>query len=328
MTLPMFDVKNRSMRHMSAVVTLALAGGVSLPASADEGGVAFWFSGQYASLAAVPATPGASLVLSPYYYNGEADDSKSFPKGEAINAGLDASVPLMLAQLGYAFDTKILGGRPYLGMAWGVGKSRTSADVTVSPLGVELARSDTTSGGTDLYPFASLAWDKGNNNWMTYLTGDIPVGAYDSKRLANLGIGHAAVDAGAGYTYLDSTSGREFSAVAGVTYNWENSDTDYQNGIDSHIDWAASQFLSANWQVGIVGYVYYQLTGDSGSGAKLGSFKSRVASAGPEVGYLFKFNGQEAYVNVRGYYEFWADNRLEGYSAFATISLPLGKAGK
>jgi hypothetical protein len=90
------------------------------------------------------------------------------------------------------------------------------------------------------------------------------------------------------------------------------------------LDWAASQFLSANWQVGVAGYVYYQLTGDSGSGAKLGPFKSRVASIGPQVGYLFKIGGLPAYANLRGYWEFWAQNRLEGYAIFATLSIPLG----
>lgn len=39
---------------------------------ADQGGVAFWLSGQYASLAALPATPGWSVAVIPYYYNGSA----------------------------------------------------------------------------------------------------------------------------------------------------------------------------------------------------------------------------------------------------------------
>jgi hypothetical protein len=33
------------------------------------------------------------------------------------------------------------------------------------------------------------------------------VGAYQSTRLANLGIGHGAADAGAGYTYFDPSTG-------------------------------------------------------------------------------------------------------------------------
>jgi hypothetical protein len=37
---------------------------------------------------------------------------------------------------------------------------------------------------------------------MTYVFGDVPVGAYDSTRLANIGVGHGAIDAGGGYTYF------------------------------------------------------------------------------------------------------------------------------
>ena len=37
---------------------------------------------------------------------------------------------------------------------------------------------------------------------MVYGTGDIPVGDYDKTRLANLGLGHGAIDGGVGYVYL------------------------------------------------------------------------------------------------------------------------------
>jgi len=297
-------------------------------ADADEGGVPFWFSGQFPSLAAVPATPGWSLITMPYFYDGSADKSKTFQRGDELVAGVKSKVPLMLFQPGYAADTKILEGQPYVGLGWGPGYNRTSVDVTLSQPALERTRTDSITGGTDLYPYASLAWASGNNNWMTYVTGDIPVGAYQSNRLANLGIGHGAIDAGGGYTYLNDKTGLEFSGVAGVTYNWENTHTNYKNGVDSHLDWALSQFLNDNWEVGVVGYVYYQLTGDNGSGDRVGAFKSRIASAGPEVGYVFKYNGQPAYFNVRGYWEFWAQNRVEGYALFATLSVPLGSTGK
>jgi hypothetical protein len=31
---------------------------------------------------------------------------------------------------------------------------------------------------------------------------------------------------------------------------------------------------------------------------------------------------------LRGYYEFWAENRYEGYAVFATLNIPLGSAEK
>jgi hypothetical protein len=155
----------------------------------------------------------------------------------------------------------------------------------------------------------------------------VPVGAYQLGRLANLGVNHWSIDAGGGLTYLDTSKGNEFSIVGGITYNFENGDTDYQNGIDSHVDWAASKFLNQQVHVGVVGYFYYQLTGDSGSGATLGDFKSRVSGIGPQVGYFFPFGGEQAYVNFKGYWEFDAENRAEGWNVWVSLALPFG-AGK
>jgi hypothetical protein len=163
---------------------------------------------------------------------------------------------------------------------------------------------------------------------MAYVTGDLAVGSYSSTRLSNIGLGHTTFDMGGAYTYLNNASGFETSATLGFTYNGMNTSTNYQSGVDSHLDWAVSQFMSQNWQVGVVGYVYYQLTGDSGSGDHVGSFKSRVAAIGPEVGYPFIVGGQQWYANLRGYWEFWAQNRLEGYAVFATLSIPLGGGRK
>ena len=170
---------------------------------------------------------------------------------------------------------------------------------------------------------------------MTYLTGDIPTGAYNSQRLSNIGIGHGAIDGGGGYTYLNEKGGFEFSAVLGFTGNFKNSDTNYTNGVDSHLDLGVSQFLSASWEVGIVGYAYQQLSNDSYPtngiagdlrSRVLGGFKSRVFALGPEVGYVIPMGGKKTgYVNLRGYREFSAQHRLEGYALFGTISLPLGQ---
>ena len=152
------------------------------------------------------------------------------------------------------------------------GRNDVSVDATLTgqlgPLGFSISggRSDEVTGFGDLAPLASLRWNHGVHNYMTYITGDIPVGAYDPTRLANLGIGHGAVDAGFGYTYFDPKTGNEFSAVLGFTYNLENQQTDYKNGVDMHLDWGASKFLTKQLQVGLVGYFYEQISPDSGSG--------------------------------------------------------------
>jgi hypothetical protein len=39
-----------------------------------------------------------------------------------------------------------------------------------------------------------MKWNAGVNNFMTHVTGDMPAGAYQSTRLANLGLGHWAIN--------------------------------------------------------------------------------------------------------------------------------------
>lgn len=296
---------------------------------ADEGGSAFWLSGQYASMAAVPSTPGWSLVTMPYIYSGKADKSKVSQNGNSVNAGLSTRESIILFQLGYSSEKKIFGAQPYIGVGWGPGANSTSAFASINAnRGSELNRSNSVVGVQDIYPLATLAWNKGNNNYMTYLTGNIPVGTYNPASLAAIGLGHVAIDAGGGYTYLNTTTGLEFSGVLGATYNFMNNQTNYQSGIDSHLDWSVSQFLSANWQIGIAGYVYYQLTADSGSGDRVGPFKSQIAAIGPQIGYLFNINKKPAYINLRAYKEFWAQNRVEGHAVIATVSIPLGHVAR
>jgi hypothetical protein len=127
---------------------------------------------------------------------------------------------------------------------------------------------------------------------------------------------------GGGYTYFDMQKGHEFSIVTGFTYNWENKHTNYQNGIDWHVDWAASQFITKQVHVGLVGYLYNQLTGDRGSGATLGPIHSRVAGIGPQIGYIFPIGEQwQGYLNLKGYWEFAAQHRAEGWNVWLTFAI-------
>ena len=66
----------------------------------------------------------------------------------------------------------------------------------------------------------------------------------------------------------------------GFTYNFTNQSTQYQNGVDMHFDWGASQFLTKQFLVGAVGYVYQEVGCDTGAGNRVGCFKSQVVGVG------------------------------------------------
>jgi hypothetical protein len=308
-------------RHLWLITGLCAA----VPGHADEGGVSFWLPGQFGSFAAVQSDPGWSLGSVFYHTSVDADGSREFPVGANIVIGLESEANLIFLAPSYAFAGEIWGGGQLsLGVTAILGEVDVDVDATLTgPEGEAISRSvsDSESGFGDLYPTATVRWNDGNHNYMTYLMGGVPVGEYDEDKLANLGTNHWSADLGAGYTYLNQENGREFSAVLGFTYNFENPDTDYQNGVDAHLDWAVSQFLSETFHLGLVGYFYEQLSGDSGDGAVLGDFESSVIGLGPQLGWFL--GDGSVYLNVKGYYEFDAGSRPEGWNAWLTLSMPL-----
>lgn len=334
---------NGSIRRLTALVLPLAIATVAVtvshePARADEGGVSFWVPGQFGSLAAVPAQPGWSFATIGYYTDvrasGEVAAARQITLGRLsptinvdLNATLRARVPTEFFNANYVFATPVLGGQFAFGMTGAIGRPTASIDgvLTTSIGGLTATRtgsiSDSRFAWADLYPMASLRWNQGVHNFMVYGTGDIPVGTYDPTNLANLGIGHGAADGGFGYTYFNPATGHEFSVVTGATYNLKNTQTDYQNGIDWHLDWGASQFLSKQFFVGAVGYIYQQLTPDKGQAPILGEFKSRVLGVGPQIGYLFPVFDMQGYLNLKGYAEFDAQNRPSGFNTWIIFAI-------
>jgi hypothetical protein len=305
---------------------------------ADESGVSFWLPGEFGSLAAAPVTPGWSLG-SIYYHtsvgaSGAAAAAREIQVGRIpanvnvnLNLNLNAQGDLMLLAPTYTFATPVLGGQFAVGVTGIFGRSAAAIDGTLTTSAGPFTStrmgsiSDSLTSVGDLYPMMTLKWNAGVNNYMTYVTGDIPVGAYDPTRLANIGIGHGAIDTGGGYTYLNPATGDEFSGVAGFTYNFKNQDTQYQNGIDFHFDWGASHFLSKQVFVGLVGYAYEQITDDFGQNPILGGFRSRVIGIGPQIGYIFPVDGMQGFLGVKAYGEFDAANRPSGWNTWLTFAI-------
>ena len=131
-----------------------------------------------------------------------------FEASVAENVSAISASPEDLAMItpSYTFATPVLGGQAAIGLQVVYGRKRTTDDavlntpVLVGPFATTRSRfdmiSDTVTGFGDLSPQFSLRWNAGVHNVMTYMTGNIPVGAYDRARLSNIGIGHGAVDGG------------------------------------------------------------------------------------------------------------------------------------
>jgi hypothetical protein len=156
-----------------AAMTLTPMVGLSPPASADESGVSFWVPGQYGSFAAVAPDPGFSLPTVSYYYSGDMSANRILKQGTELAAGADTTFMAQFTIPTFTPDATFLGARPSFSLAILPAYNRTMADVSLGPLSAR--RTDSVIGFGDLYPTAQLFWSDGVNNWMAYVTGDIPV---------------------------------------------------------------------------------------------------------------------------------------------------------
>lgn len=298
-------------------------------ALADAGGVAFWLPGLFGSLAATPGVPGWSYASIYLHLQANAAGSQNFvtsggARGTVVT-GINAHGDVLALGVTYTSPLSVLGGQAAFSILTAPGNVGVGIDATLTgPRGNSIAGTaiDNRTTVSDVFYQGTLKWNQGVHNEMVYITGNIPSGTYDPNRLANLNLGFVGYDVGAGYTYLDPKSGHELSAVGGVTYSMMNPYLQYQNGVDFHLDWAASQFISKSVHVGVVGYVFQQLTGDSGPGAVLGDFKGRAIGIGPQIGFLIPISSEyQGYLNFRGYRDIEVENRARTWTAFVTFAV-------
>lgn len=107
-----FGARDSTVRHLrmaSILVALATPLVTGAVARADQGGVSFWLPGIYASLAAVPPSPGFSLPSTFYFYTGNANGNREFPVGNLIAAGLDADFAGLLLAPTWVPETTVAG---------------------------------------------------------------------------------------------------------------------------------------------------------------------------------------------------------------------------
>jgi len=325
-------------RIVAATALIGIAFAASHPqyARADEGGISMWLPGAFGSLAATPLTPG--LSLSTIYLHTSVSAGGNVATSRTLNIGpfrptLSVNLRADIKGRGdlgvlvptYVVPQSILGGQFAMSLLAVYGRVDTRIDANITgalgPIGFAAQKSieQTQWGFGDLFPQATLRWNSGVNNFMIYGMADMPVGAYDSKRISNVGIGHWAIDGGGGYTYFNPATGWEASAVTGFTYNYDNPYTHYRNGIDWHLDWGASYFITKQVHIGPVGYFYQQISDDKGAPPFLDGNRSRVIGVGPQIGFIIPMGSVQGYLNIKGYGEFDAERRASGWNMWVTF---------
>ncbi|MBS7698372.1 MULTISPECIES: transporter [unclassified Chelatococcus] len=322
-----FQARNLRRRHLAAVVGCCLAASALGPAEAAENGIGFYLLGSRGPMAGYVPPPGFYLQNDIYFYDGTIGGGRSFPSGGRVVANVKGQARADFVTATWVTPWQVLGGNIALGAIVPFGRVGATAGIELAGprLGGSVGRTlrDRAEMFGDPVASAVLGWHSGKFHWNTTLLVNVPIGDYREGGLANLAFNRWAADLSGALTWLDPELGVDLSATAGFTFNGENPATDYRTGTEFHVEWAATKTLTKELSVGLVGYHYQQVSGDSGAGATLGGYEGRVTALGGTVAYNFEAGKTPISTRVKVFREFNVKNRQEGTVGFFTVSLPI-----
>jgi len=290
------------------------------PTEAAEYGTGPWVKGYSDIFAGVlPPVPGIYVRNDAYHYEGDAD---AIIFNGLVEFGVQEKYMADILAINVVTPAKILGATygiavvpSFISMrvdvSLGIDPIRLPSGPMVGPFALDFGDSKMSQGDTVIAPVL-LGWDSGN--WHAQFGSFVfaPTGDYDRRDLANTSLHHWAAMQRFAATYFDPKSGWQASGDFVYTTNWENPTTNYETGDIVNIQASITKNFGA-LGVGAVGYAMIQVTGDSGAGARLGSFESRVYGAGPIVTYTLGAGTPTPLTLIAKWYkEFDAENTFEG----------------
>jgi hypothetical protein len=331
-----------------------LACGAPGELQAAENATNFYILGLKTTMAGFTPPPGLYLTDINYFYGGGAGGDaavgialrrlanpnlppRQFTLQADINLAADAELtaPLLL----WVAPEKVLGGNVGLGVIVPYGRKAIDVDIdALATLTLPLLNRTLTAGRHFAFDQSSaelgdpalnalIGWHEGNWHWNVNALLNVPIGPWSNSSITNLSIHRWAFDATGAVTWLDP-KGLELSSAVGFTFNGENPDTDYRTGTEFHVEWALVEHFSKTFALGVSGYHYDQITGDSGAGATLGGFEGRVTAVGPVMTYAFNLGKIPVSTQWSYFHEFDVVNRAEGDIGMLVVTLPLSVAGR
>lgn len=299
------------------IIAGVIAMGVTLGASgvrAAEGAGSNYFPGAYgAFLVAFAPDPGPTFVDVNLFYS--ANMSTAVLQGK-INENVDVQAYYNLIEGLYVWDAPVLNGRFAMGGYLPLGYSALDASINKTTVSGEAFG----IGDAGIIP-ASVYWNSGNFHVNLYELVIAPTGQYSTSNVVNVGRNYWSFDTVMAMTWFNPESGSEVSVVPGLMFNTSNNATDYKTGTELHIDFMANQFLSETFAIGLHGYYYNQLSGDSGSGALLGAFEGESFGVGPAFAWVPSAHDGKVSITGKWLHDFHSVNRPEADYGVLTIAV-------
>jgi hypothetical protein len=301
----------------SALTMLTMSLSFSNPTMAEEGATGHYAIGGMATMADLAPTD-AGWIVQPLYLNYQGDGGGEQPLSLGGNIALDVKAKVNAFILGgiYTFENPVLGAFFSMGTYLPYVDMDITATLAIDTLGSTTQRDVATGlGDITLIPLM-MAWKSDFWQYSAVLPVYAPTGDYEVGRLANQGLNYWTIDPSLSASYNNPETGFNFAINGGITFNSENSDTNYKSGSALHVEVSVQQLLplgSGFFGIGLNAFIYEQVSGDSGEGAVLGDFKGESLGIGPVLSYILPTkNSGTGFIEFRWLPELSTDQRIEG----------------
>ncbi len=300
------------MRKPQILLALAFVAAILAPvprADAAEYGFSTYGLGGSAFGAGATPPPGTYVTTVMSYYSGNTNATIDFG-GQVFTAGAQLKAFMSAVNALWVPGTTLFGGKVAIALTIPAGH----VDITAKVSGPVTTVSRQTDGWGlgDINGRAQLGYQSGTFAHLFYVQAVAPTGRYKVGFEPIVGLHRPGIDTGWSFTWEEPTSKFQFNGTFGFTFNFENDKTDYLSGHEFHFEWAIGKEVSKGLVLGVVGYNYRQLNGDTGSGARLGSYIGSVDAIGAGAVYTTMVGTTPLIFNLRHYQEFGAKNRMDG----------------
>jgi hypothetical protein len=302
-------------RSLLAISSLVAA---NSHAQASEYAFSTYALGESAFSAGLTPPPGTYLSAVFGTYSGKITGAVSFG-GVTLNAGVKIDAFNSGLNLLYVPDGKLLGGN--LGLSVTIPAGYVNYEATIGVGSLAASREVNGWGFGDVIPRVQLGWQYGDFAHTVYLEGITNSGFWVKGFQPIISFNRPGIDTGWAFTWTDKPTKLQVSGTAGFTFNFENTATNYQSGDDFHWEWAVGFECVKGLVIGVVGYDYRQISGDSGSGDKLGPFMGSVDAVGAGLSYSTVIDKSPVTFNLRYYHEYDFENRIHGDSTLASATV-------
>jgi hypothetical protein len=317
---------------MKQIILLSIVACLLPPAfnaGAVESGNGHYSSGQYADFCGIPPSePGfyfGNYFLA--YANGTFSGGRELPLGgifaAGVTANLQAEVPLIIYAYPFSLQDITFSSGIAIPYVW----AQVEANATFDRNRIQLSagKKQSVSGLGDIQMMPIMAtWTNGDFKLGGMFNIWAPSGDYTAGQLANPGLGFWTFEPMLAFSWLSSKIGTEFSAFAGVDFNTKNDTIDYQSGDIFHVDATLAQHLplfGGFAGVGATAFYLKQISGDSGSGAKLGSFEAESYGVGPTLSYIHPIGKSTLIVDGSWLPQLHSENTTKGNYWWVKLTL-------